>query len=87
MKGILLRFLFNIPKNYMTFTMIYHFYLKEQKLKSWIKSKKVESWKLTANLHDTTEYVISIRNSKQALDHGLVLKRYIKWLNLIKNLG
>ena len=82
MKGILLRFLFNIPKNYMTFTMIYHLYLKEQKLKSWIKS-----WKLTANLHDTTEYVISIRNSKQALDHGLVLKRYIKWLNLIKKLG
>ena len=27
-----------------------------------------------ANLHDKTEYVIHIRNLKQALDHGLVFK-------------
>ena len=30
--------------------------------------------KLVANLHDKTEYVIHIRNLKQALNHGLVLK-------------
>ena len=44
---------------------------------------------LVANLHDKTEYVIHIRNLKQALNHGLVLNkihRVIKfnqnpWLN------
>ena len=37
---------------------------------------KIESGeKLVANLHDKTEYVIHIRNLKQALNHGLVLKK------------
>ena len=36
------------------------------------KLKKVE--KLLTNFHDKTEYVIHIRNLKQALNHGLVLK-------------
>ena len=31
--------------------------------------------KLTASLHDTTEYVIHIRNLKQALNYGLVSKK------------
>ena len=31
--------------------------------------------KLAANLHDKTEYVVRIRNTKQALNHGLVLKK------------
>ena len=37
---------------------------------------------LHANLHDKTEYVIHIRNSKQALNHRLILKKVhkvIKW--------
>ena len=34
--------------------------------------------KLVANLHDKTEYVIRIRNLNQALNHGLVLKKFIK---------
>ena len=38
-----------------------------------MKIEKVE--KLVAHLHDKTEYVIHIRNSKQALNHGLVLKK------------
>ena len=38
-----------------------------------MKFGKVE--KLVANLHDKTEYVIHIRNLKQALNHGLVLKK------------
>ena len=42
---------------------------------------------LVANLHDKTEYVIQIRNLKQTLNHELVLKKLIKWLNLIKMLG
>ena len=37
---------------------------------------KIETFeKLVANLHDKTEYFIHIRNWKQALDHGLVLKK------------
>ena len=38
-----------------------------------VKVEKVE--KLVANLHDRNEYVIHIRNLKQALNHGLVLKK------------
>ena len=38
--------------------------------------EKVE--KLVANLHDKTEYLIHIRNLKQALNHGLVLKNVHK---------
>ena len=38
-----------------------------------MKIKKVK--KLLANLHDKTEYVIHIRNLKQALNHGSVLKK------------
>ena len=37
------------------------------------ENRKVE--KLVANLHDKNEYVIYIRNLKQALNHGLLLKR------------
>ena len=37
------------------------------------KIEKVE--KLVTNLHDKTEYVIHIRNLKQALNYGLVLKK------------
>ena len=38
-----------------------------------MKIEKVE--KLVANLHNKTEYVIHIRNLKQALNHGSVLKK------------
>ena len=38
-----------------------------------MKIEKVE--KLIANLHDKNEYVILIRNSKQALNHKVVLKK------------
>ena len=38
-----------------------------------MKTEKVE--KLVANLHDKTEYFIHIRNSKQALNYGLVFKK------------
>ena len=30
------------------------------------------------NLHDKTEYIIHIRNSKQPLNNGLVLKKFIE---------
>ena len=35
--------------------------------------EKVET--IVPNLHDKTEYVIHIRNLKQALNHGLVFKK------------
>ena len=38
-----------------------------------MRIKKVE--KLVTNLHNKTEYVIHIRNLKQALNHGLILKK------------
>ena len=38
-----------------------------------MKIEKAE--KLVTNLHDKTEYVILIRNSKQALNYGLILKK------------
>ena len=37
--------------------------------------------KLVANLHDKTENVIHIRNLKQALNHGLVLKKVHRLIN------
>ena len=37
------------------------------------KIEKVE--KLITNLHDKTEYIIHTRNLKQALNHGLILKK------------
>ena len=40
------------------------------------KRKKIEKVeKLVAKLHEKTEYVIHIRNLKEALNHGLVLKK------------
>ena len=38
-----------------------------------MKIEKVEE--LLANLRDKTKYVIHIRNLKQTLNHGLVLKK------------
>ena len=41
------------------------FFLSEK-----MKLEKVE--KLVVNVHDKTEYVIHIRNLKEALNHGLI---------------
>ena len=47
---------------------------------------KIESvQKIAANLHDKNEYIIYIRNLKQALNHGLVLKKVHKVGQLWKN--
>ena len=48
-----------------------------------MKFGKVE--KLVANLHDKTEYVIHIRNLKQALNHGLVLKKVHRVIKFNQN--
>ena len=50
-----------------------------------IKIEKVE--KLVANLHDKIEYVIviHIRNLKQILNHGLVLKKFHRMIRFNQN--
>ena len=48
-----------------------------------MKIEKVE--KLVANLHDKTEYVIRIRNLKQALNHGLAFKKVYKVIKFNQN--
>ena len=43
--------------------------------------------KILANLYDKKEHAIHIRNLKEALNHGLVWKKFTKSLSLIKKLG
>ena len=50
-----------------------------------MKIKKVK--KLVANLHDKTEYVIHIRNLKQSLNRGLVLKKVHRVIKFNQKLG
>ena len=46
---------------------------------------KIEkSEKLVTNLHDKTEYVIYIRNLKQALNNGLILKKVHRVIKFIQ---
>ena len=52
-------------------------------LTKWMKIEKVEN--LVANLHDKTEYVIHIRNLKQALNHGLVKKNVYRVVTFNQN--
>ena len=50
------------------------------------KRMKIERVKnLVANLHDKTEYVIHIRNLKQASNHGLVLIKVYRVIKFDKN--
>ena len=47
---------------------------------------KIEKFKkLVANLHDKIEYVIHIRNLNQALNHGLVLKKFHRVIKFNQN--
>ena len=48
-----------------------------------IKIEKVE--KLAANLHDKTEYVIHMKNLKQSLNHGSILRKVRKVIKLSQN--
>ena len=64
MKDIFLKLMFDILKNVLHNDLPF--------LPERIKIEKVE--KPVTNLYDKTEYVIYIRNLKQALNHGLILK-------------
>ena len=48
-----------------------------------MKIEKVD--RLVANLDDKTEYIIHITNLKQALNHGLVLKKVHKVIKFNQN--
>ena len=61
----------------MNFIMIYHFCHRRMTI------EKVE--KLVDNLHDKTEYVINIRNLKQALNNGLVFKKVYRVIKFNQN--
>ena len=69
--------MFNVPKIYITFTMIYYFYLKR------IKIGNVGN--LVVNLRDKTEYAIHIRNLKQTINRGSVLKKVHRVNNFNQN--
>ena len=48
-----------------------------------MKIEKIEN--VVANLHYKTEYVIYIRNLKQTLNHGLILKKVHKEIKFNQN--
>ena len=51
-----------------------------------LESMKIEKVKkFVANLQDKTKYVIHIRNLKQALNHGLVLKKVHRVIKFNQN--
>ena len=56
-----------IDKNYLIFIKIYHFFPERKKV------NKVE--KLVCSVEDKEKYVMHIRVLKQALNHGLVLRK------------
>ena len=66
MKDIFLKLVFNTLKNYMNFIITYHLL---EILALEIAEKPV------ANLNDRIDYVIHIKNLKQELNHGLILKK------------
>ena len=68
MKDILLKLMLNTQKNYMNFIMTYHFLPERMKLG--------KIGKLVTKVHHKTENVIHVRNLKQALNHGLILKKF-----------
>ena len=57
--------------------MMYRFYLKQQKI------EKVK--KLVTNLHNKTEYVIRTKNLKQALNHGVGLRKVHRVIKFDRN--
>ena len=54
------------------------FFLERMKIEKVVK-------KLVTDLHDKTEYVIHVRNLKQALNHGLVLRKVHREIKFNQN--
>ena len=64
---------------------LHHFHNDLLFLPERIKIEKVE--KLVAELHDKEEYVIYMRNLKQALNHGLGLKQVRRVIKFNQKIG
>ena len=81
MKDICSKLLFITLKNYINFIIIYHFYQKECKIWKPVSKSllQIEMIKLKTN------YVIHIRNLKQALNQGLVLKKVHRVIKFSQN--
>ena len=62
-----MKYMLNILKTYIICVAIYHSYQKERKFKKFNN--------LVCNLYDKKEYVAHISALKQALNHGLILKK------------
>ena len=73
--NVFLKLMFKILKKHMKFIMNF--------LPEKMKIEKVK--KLVANLHDKNAYVIHIRNLKQTLNHGLVLKKVHRVIKFDQN--
>ena len=67
-RDIFLKQMWSIRKLYLILISIYNFYRREKKF------KKVE--KLICSIEDQQKYVVHIRVLKEALNHGLKLKKY-----------
>ena len=57
----------NIQKYYKNLIVIYHFFFERTKINKCSK--------LVCSLYDKSNYVVHIRSLKQALNHGLILKK------------
>ena len=69
-KDIFFKLMLNILKVYMICILICHFLPEGMKIN--------KCYKFVCNLYDKNNYVIRIRSLKQALDHGLILKKELK---------
>ena len=47
--------------------------------------KPVKAKTLVANLHDKTEYIIQIKNLKQVLNNGIILKKVHRGIKFDQN--
>ena len=75
-QDIFLKQMQSIRKHYLVFKKIYYFYLKREKIN---KCKK-----LVCSIEDKKKYVVHIRASKQALNHGLKLKKVHRVIQFIQ---
>ena len=66
-KVIFLKWMLDVRRDYMIYTVIYLSYQKE-----W---KSISLKKLVCNLFNKKKYVIHVNSLKQALNHGLKLKK------------
>ena len=66
-KVIFLKWMLDVRRDYMIYTVIYRSYQKE-----W---KSISVKKLVCNLFNKKKYVIHVNSLKQALNHGLKLKK------------